>query len=49
MGVVRYRLTQKTPKELSSMKHAVARLGSVVDATIADAERQIVNTKGNVK
>ncbi len=41
MGVARYRLTQKTPKELSSMKRAVAKLGSVVDATIADAERQI--------
>ena len=41
MGVARYRLTQKTPRELSSMKYAVAKLGSVVDATIADAERQI--------
>ena len=45
MGVARYRLTQKTPKELSSMKRAVARLGSVVDATIADAERQIETAK----
>jgi len=41
MGVARYRLTQKTPKELSYMKRAVARLGGVVDATIADVERQI--------
>ena len=41
MGVARYRLTQKTPKELSSMKRAVAKLGTVVDETIADAERQI--------
>ena len=46
MGVARYRLTQKTPKELSSMKRAVAKLGSVVDATIADAERQITAAKG---
>ncbi len=45
MGVARYRLTQKTPRELSSMKHAVAKLGSVVDATIADAERQITAAK----
>ena len=45
MGVARYRLTQKTPKELSSMKRAVAKLGSVVDATIADAERQITAAK----
>ena len=41
MGVAKYRLTQKTPKELSSMKRAVAKLGTVVDETIADAERQI--------
>ena len=41
MGVAKYRLTQKTPKEFSSMKRAVARLGTVVDETIADAERQI--------
>ena len=41
MGVARYRLTQKTPRELSSMKRAVAKLGSIVDATIADAEQQI--------
>lgn len=40
MGVAKYRLTQKTPKELSSMKRAVAKLGTVVDETIADAERQ---------
>ena len=45
MGVARYRLTQKTPKELSSMKRAVAKLGSVVDATIADAKRQITAAK----
>ena len=45
MGVARYRLTQKTPKELSSMKRAVAKLGSVVDETIADAERQITAAK----
>jgi predicted nuclease of restriction endonuclease-like (RecB) superfamily len=45
MGVARYRLTQKTPKELSSMKRAVAKLGSVVDATIADAEQQIAMEK----
>jgi predicted nuclease of restriction endonuclease-like (RecB) superfamily len=45
MGVARYRLTQKTPKELSSMKRAVAKLGSVVDATIADAEQYITATK----
>ena len=45
MGVAKYRLTQKTPKELSSMKRAVAKLGSVVDATIADAERQITAAK----
>ena len=49
MGVAKYRLTQKTPKEFSSMKRAVARLGSVVDATIADAERQIANPKDGVK
>ena len=41
MGVAKYRLTQKTPKELSSMKRAVAKLGTVVDETIAYAERQI--------
>ena len=41
MGVAKYRLTQKTPKELSSMKRVVAKLGTVVDETIADAERQI--------
>lgn len=40
MGVAKYRLTQKTPKELSSMKRVVAKLGTVVDETIADAERQ---------
>ena len=40
MGVAKYRLSQKTPKELSSMKRAVARLCTVVDATIAEAERQ---------
>lgn len=40
MGVAKYRLTQKAPKELSSMKRAVAKLGTVVDETIADAERQ---------
>lgn len=45
MGVARYRLTQKTPRELSSMKHAVAKLGSVVDATIADAEQHITAAK----
>ena len=45
MGVAKYRLTQKTPKELSSMKRVVARLGTVVDATIADAERQIAEVK----
>ena len=50
MGVAKYRLTQKTPKELSSMKRAVARLGAVVDETIADAERQIADArKGNGK
>ena len=49
MGVAKYRLTQKTPKELSSMKRAVARLGTVVDATIADAERQSANKKGTLK
>lgn len=50
MGVAKYRLTQKTPKELSSMKRAVARLGTVVDETIADAERQIAEAKkGNGK
>ena len=40
MGVAKYRLVQKAPKELSSMKRAVAKLGTVVDETIADAERQ---------
>ena len=45
MGVAKYRLTQKTPKELSSMKRAVARLGTVVDETIADAERQIAEAR----
>lgn len=45
MGVARYRLTQKTPKELSSMKRAVAKLGSVVDATIADVEQYITAAK----
>ena len=50
MGVAKYRLTQKAPKELSSMKRAVAKLGTVVDETIADAERQIeVARKGNWK
>ena len=50
MGVAKYRLTQKTPKELSSMKRAVAKLGTVVDETIADAERQIAEAKkGNGK
>ena len=49
MGVAKYRLTQKTPKELSSMKRAVARLGTVVDETIADAERQSANKKGTLK
>ena len=39
MGVAKYRLTQKTPKELSSMKRAVAKLGTVVDETINDVER----------
>ena len=46
MGVAKYRLTQKTPKELSSMKRAVAKLGTVVDETIADAERQSAKRKG---
>ena len=45
MGVAKYRLTQKTPKELSSMKRAVAKLGTVVDETIADTERQIADAK----
>ena len=50
MGVAKYRLTQKTPKELSYMKRAVAKLGTVVDETIADAERQISEAqKGNGK
>jgi hypothetical protein len=49
MGVAKYRLTQKTPKELSSMKHAVARLGTVVDETIADAARQSAKRKGGGK
>ena len=50
MGVAKYRLTQKTPKELSSMKRVVAKLGTVVDETIADAERQIAEAKkGNGK
>ena len=49
MGVAKYHLTQKTPKELSSMKRAVERLGTVVDATIADAERQNANMKGSMK
>ncbi len=49
MGVAKYRLTQKTPKELSSMKRVVARLGTVVDATIADAERQSAKRKDGGK
>ena len=49
MGVAKYRLTQKTPKELSSMKRVVARLGTVVDETIADAERQSAKRKGGGK
>ena len=49
MGVAKYRLTHKTPKELSSMKRAVARLGTVVDATIADVERQNAKKKGTLK
>ena len=49
MGVAKYRLTQKTPKELSSMKRAVAKLGTVVDETIADVARQNVNKKGTMK
>ena len=48
MGVARYRLTQKAPRELSAMKRAVSRLGMVVDATIADAERQFAVTKQGV-
>lgn len=46
MGVAKYRLTQKTPKELSSMKRAVSKLGTVVDETIADVARQNVKRKG---
>jgi hypothetical protein len=49
MGVAKYRLTQKTPKELSSMKRVVARLGTVVDETIVDAERQSAKRKGGRK
>ena len=49
MGVAKYRLTQKTPKELSSMKRAVAKLGTVVDETIAEAERQRAKRKGGEK
>ena len=49
MGVAKYRLTQRTPKELSSMKRVVAKLGTVVDETIADAERQSANKKGTTK
>ena len=51
IGVAKYRLTQKTPKELSlsSMKRAVAKLGTVVDETIADAERQSAKRKGGGK
>ena len=49
MGVAKYRLTQKTPKELSSMKRVVAKLGTVVDTTIADAARQSANKKGTLK
>ena len=49
MGVAKYRLTQKTPKELSSMKRAVAKLGTVVDETLADAARQSAKRKGGGK
>ena len=49
MGVAKYRLTQKTPKELSSMKRAVAKLGTVVDETIADVARQSAKRKGGGK
>ena len=49
MGVAKYRLTQKTPKELSSMKRAVARLGTIVDETIADVARQSAKRKGGGK
>ena len=49
MGVAKYRLTQKTPKELSSMKRAVAKLGTVVDETIADVARQSAKRNGGRK
>ena len=49
MGVAKYRLTQSAPKELSSMKRAVARLGAVVDETIADVARQSAKRKGGGK
>ena len=49
MGVAKYRLTQKTPRELSSMKRAVARLGTIVDETIADVARQSAKRKGGGK
>lgn len=38
MGVARYRLVQRPPKELAEMKAAVSRLGVVVDETFAEVE-----------
>ena len=52
MGVAKYKLARRPPKELAVMSRAVSKLGAVVDETIALAEESMKNAsepKGDVK
>ena len=43
MGVAKYKLARRPPKELADMSRAVAKLGAVVDETIALSEASMKN------
>ena len=43
MGVAKYKLARRAPKELADMSRAVAKLGAVVDETIALSEASMKN------
>lgn len=43
MGVAKYKLARRPPKELADMSRAVAKLGAVVDETIAQSEASMKN------
>ena len=52
MGVAKYKLARRPPKELAVMSRAVSKLGAVVDETIALVEESMKNAsepKGDVK